>query len=166
MGLRVRFVADRSLPSWAIGWFGGGIWSHMATYVTDSTVIDARSDVIQGIPAGVKVRPVSYLDDYPKWLTLEIPCDALQLEACMSALRSQLDKPYDTRGIYNFATGSMDDKNWQDLSAWFCDALAIWAQQVSGICPFLTLPATRLTPSTAFLIDQVLGGKVVASKGM
>lgn len=166
MSLRVRFVADQSFVSRTIGWFGGGIWSHMATYISDDIVIDSRMDIIQGILPGVRERPIEYLDRYKQWLTLEIPCTEVQEAACITALRSQLGKPYDKIGIWNFATGSMDDTNWRDLSAWFCDALAIWAQEVAGICPFLTLPAVRLTPSTAFLIDQALGGKVIASKGM
>jgi len=167
---RVMLIADTAWSSRCIEWWGGGGWSHFANVLSDSSIIDARSDAIKvrgegRIPPGVQRRPAGYLDDCKRWVLLELGTEA-QYGHWQAALIGQLGKPYDFIGIRDFLTGSVRDRNWRSESAWFCDELGIWAQEQARICPRLPDPIYRLTPGAALLLDIGLGAQVVASRGI
>ena len=164
--IRVRFCADVAIPSRLIEYFGGGGWSHMANFLADGRIIDARSDRSGGQPPGVWVRPAHYLDNVAKWMDVEISCTPGQALYWEKQLLSQRGKPYDKIGILDFIDGSYEDRSWRDESAWFCDELGIWAQEGAKICPPLTTPVYKLTPGAAAMIDLALGGKIVKSRGL
>lgn len=169
--IRVMFTAGSEFSSRAIEWWGGGGWSHMANILSDGSVIDARNDVVkfndQSFDTGVRHRPKGYLEaEYGRWIELEIPCTVFQARSWEAHLWSQVGKPYDQLGILGFLTGSLKDRNWRDESAWFCDELALWAQEKANICPRLLTPVFRVTPGSALLIDMALGASIVASKGL
>lgn len=133
-------VGGNDGSSKAIERAGFGPWSHMANVLCDGQILDARSDVIAGVPPGVQIRPKGYLDSEPRWAIFEAPSDAHYSEWASAGL-SQLKKPYDIRGIEDFAigtfTGSYSDPDYaSDKSkAWFCDELAGWMAIESGDIP-------------------------------
>jgi hypothetical protein len=163
--IKVRFCAAAGFTSWLIEWDGASAFSHMANFLADGRILDARVDDPCGNGCGVQIRPGNYLDSVKRWIDVEIDCTADQARDWELALLSQEGKPYDKTGIVDFITGSYKDRNWRSESAWFCDELGIWAQEQAGICPRLTAPTFKLTPGAACLIDIALGGRIVASKG-
>jgi hypothetical protein len=116
-------------------------------------VIDARSDRVGGVPPGVQIRPISYLKGQ-RTLWLNIPCTKEQAEASERNLRSTppLHRPYDTRGILNFATGSLGDRSWQNESAFFCSDLGIWNLWKIGVLGGPLIEPTRIDPGEALAI--------------
>jgi hypothetical protein len=179
--IRTMVVAGRGISSWAIEWWGGGGWSHYANIMPDGSIIDARSDWItkpdgdpylgtdgRPIPPGVQIRPAGYLDSEPKWVVVDVPCTSAQARDWEALLRSprMLGKPYDFRGIGDFVTGSLKDRNWRDESAWFCSEAGMFAKEEVSIAPRLAAPVFRIDPGEALMIDMALAGKIVASKGL
>lgn len=157
-GIVVGFVRGNGPLSRVIGWFGAGYYSHVTTLWCERTnvVIDARLDRIYGVPPGVQMRPLHYLKgDRVDWLRL--PASASRVSQCKEALYSQVGKPYDTLGIWNFVSGKMRDRNFRDCRAWFCDELAVWSWEQADIIPPLALAPSRITPGGAALVASAIG---------
>ena len=101
----------------------------------------------------------------PRWILLEVGTEK-HYGPWMGALASQIGKPYDFIGILDFVTGSTQDRNWRDESAWFCDELGVWAEERANITPRLPDPVYRLTPGSALMLNLGLPGtKVLAYAG-
>lgn len=170
---RVIVVGGTDGGSRAIERAGFGLWSHMAAILADGSVLDARSDIIDGIPPGVQLRPIAYLEAYPTSATFEAPSGD-HYAAWEAALRSQLLKPYDMRGIEDFGigtfTGHYADPNYAAAAskAWFCDELQFWgAVQSKDIPepPAWVNPFT-LTPVAASYFFLGAGWIQTAGKGL
>jgi len=162
--LPVLFCSGPDWESKEIERFGGK-YSHVATLLPGGKqVLDARANVIGGVPAGVQVRPASYLASPYVVDLYEIPCTAAQLEAAYRRLQTQAGKPYDTLAIINFGiglvSGDYEDRNWREESAWFCDELCVWSWEMEGICPQLQITPNRIAPGPACLIAGALGARV------
>lgn len=170
---RIMVVGGTDGGSRAIERAGFGPFSHMASILADGTILDARDNEIGGVPAGVQLRPTGYLDTYPAAATFEAPtpCHYASWEA---ALRSQLLKPYDMRGIEDFAEGTFTgrylDPNYAAgaSKAWFCDELAAWAAILSGDIPEPPpwVPLFTQTPVAALNFFIGAGWRLVDSKGL
>lgn len=151
---------------------GFGPWSHMAGLLADDIVLDARYDVVGGAPPGVQLRQAGYLDSEARWAIFEAPTSDHYL-AWEAALRSQLGKPYDGRGIIDFAesvfTGEYVDPNYasEASKAWFCDELQAWAAIQSGDIPSAPnwLQLFAQTPTGALNLFVGAGWRCVAFKG-
>jgi uncharacterized protein YycO len=169
--VRQMTVAGTGFSSRLIEWRSDD-WSHTATVLPDGSILDSRSDVVaasrQGeyFPAGVQIRPRGYLDGEPKWVLIEIPCTSEQRERFHEIALSQVGKPYDFAGIWQFITGGIKDRNWRDESAWYCTELHVWALEQAGICTPLATPVFKLDPGDGVLLAQALGGQIVASHGL
>lgn len=167
MSLIIGECIGKGIASQAIGWFGGGYFSHTTTLLPNKRfVLDARADEVGGKPTGVQLRPVGYLEKmYGSGITwLKIPCSSIMEQLTYSALYSQLGKPYDTIGILDYALGRLRDRNWMDKSAWFCSELAVWSW-IEG--KFLSRPLVpsaepnRITPGGSVRIAWGLGARVI-----
>lgn len=119
----VQFVLGYGFASGIIA-FGGaggkvGI-SHVDFVLRDGTgrLLGARSDVIQGIPAGVQVRP-PYYEPWKRQIRVRIPCTAQQEHACYAFAWRQRKKPYDHSAIWAFAL----DRDFHEDNAWICSEL-------------------------------------------
>lgn len=148
--ITVGLVKGHGLASDLIRWLAKGGWSHCVALVLPGgmEVIDARSDVIGGVPAGVQIRPISYLKG-EECLWLEIPCALEQEQAAEDAARSVLGRPYDVAGIIDFATGHADD-SWKDAQDFFCSALGTWMLWKAGILGSdVLVPFTNIDPADA-----------------
>lgn len=167
---RVITVAGRGLSSRLIEWRSDG-WSHSASVLSDGTILDSRSDVVeyrgQCYPTGVQRRPRGYLEaTEPKYIVIDIPCTMAQLRRRDEWLISQEGKPYDFVGIRDFVTGSFVDRNWREESAWFCTELMVASWEYAGICPPLATPVYKLEPGDGVILALALGGRIVKSKGL
>jgi hypothetical protein len=152
-GIIVGFEQGSDPISRTIQWWGGGDYCHVTTLMPGGqTVIDARSK------GGVAVRPLSYLE-HSKMMWLKIPANTYQALSAIDALKVQVGKKYDWRGILAFADPAIHD----DKKTWFCDALAVFSWKKAGLLPQLWFPFSRITPGGACLIAQSLGAIRVIS---
>lgn len=170
---RIMVVGGSARSSVVIERAGFGPWSHMAALLADDSVLDARDDSVGGQPPGVHIREAHYLDSEPRWAIFEAPTEYNYL-LWVTTLRSQLGKPYDSRGIIDFAesvfTGDYTDPNYAGAQsrAWFCDCLQAWAAIESGDLPqpppYVKL--FTLTPTASLNLFIGAGWQCTASKGM
>lgn len=170
---RIMVVGGSALSSRVIERAGFGPWSHMAAILSDDTVLDARDDVVGGALPGVQLRTSHYLDKEPRWAIFEAPTH-VNYPAWETALRTQISKPYDQRGIWDFAesvfTGQYVDKNYASYGsiAWFCDALQLWGAVQSGDLP--AAPSWfhyfAQTPTGALNLFIGAGWRLVSSTGI
>lgn len=174
---RALLVAFPDISSRAISWWGGGGWSHLANMLVDGSFIDARADWVKDakgtyykgadgkpIEPGVRRRPGDYLKAAQRWILIELG-EERHYAPWVRVLESQIGKPYDFVGIWDFVTGSNQDRNWRDERAWFCDELGVWSWEKVGICPQVPEPVYRINPGAALLLGIGTGARVVASGG-
>src|ERR1700674_5024801 len=100
--IKVRFCAAAGFLSGLIEWDGASAFSHMANFLADGRILDARDDDPCGNGRGVQIRPGHYLDSVARWIDVEIACTAAQAHDWDDALRAQVGKPYDERRIIDF----------------------------------------------------------------
>lgn len=158
--ITVGLVQGKGFASWWIRWLAKGNWSHCVALVLPggTHVIDARSDVINGVPAGVQMRPISYLKG-ERCLWLEIPCTPTQAKDTQDAAESVVGRPYDSRGIADFATDAIDN-SWRNKSAFFCSALGTWILWKGGILGRdVLVPFTNIDPGDALGVYWGLGAR-------
>jgi uncharacterized protein YycO len=111
---------DTSLGSKAIEWFSHSKWSHVDTVMPGGSLLGARSDVIQGIPAGVQIRPANYVHkEHDRLKRVHIPCADAVAKAYYDFVLAQVGKPYDKTAIFAFIV----DRNWEAPDSWFCSEL-------------------------------------------
>jgi hypothetical protein len=116
----LQFVGNNSFGSTLIEWFDHGQYSHVDSVLPDGTLLGARDDVILGVPAGVQIRPATYVDSYPKIKQVSLPTTDEIAQAYYDFVRSQIGKPYDSTAIAAFIVG----RDWINPLAWFCSELA------------------------------------------
>ena len=120
----LQFVLGYGIASGiiAFGGMGGRIGiSHVDFVLRDGTgrLLGARSDVIQGIKAGVQIRP-PYYEPWKRQIRVRIPCTRQQEQRCYAFAWRQLDRPYDHSAIWAFAV----DRDFHEENAWICSELA------------------------------------------
>jgi hypothetical protein len=134
--MRWRLQQGRGLASRAIGWFGGGGYSHIDVYTVDGNLRGARSDVIDGVPAGYQDRPDNYDKNIARYTIFTLNVPAAVEARYWDFSRAQVGKPYDKRGIAGFALGYRD---WRAPDSWYC------SEEVQANCEyaniFKSLPA-------------------------
>lgn len=148
-------------PDWSsrwIAWYGNGYggYSHVASVLADGRYLDARSDVLGGVPAGVHIRDPKT----EKWIkkrraTFQVwPDEYADWEA---NLRAKIGTPYAKSDILGFMTGHND----HEAGQWMCSALAINALQHIKRVPYpLPVPAHQITPNSALLIVATAGFRI------
>ena len=163
--ITVGLVKAKGFASWWIEWLDKGGFSHCVALVLPggTHVIDARANVIDGIPSGVQVRPISYLKG-EECLWLDIPCTPTQAAAAEAAARSAVGDRYDVRGIIDFATGQPDNswkkKRGQDF---FCSALGIWVCWRAGLLgEDVLVPFSNISPGRALDVYWGRGARKAA----
>lgn len=121
--LQFQLVAAAGLSSRAIGWFGGGFYTHVDIVWPDGRLFGARSEtmVVNGLTydEGVQFRP----QGYAKWCKvtrIDVPCNLNQRNRALEWALRQEWKHYDRRAILGLAVG----RDWRDENQWFCSELA------------------------------------------
>lgn len=154
-----QYVYRRDLASRVIGIFSANKLSHVDIMLADGSCLGARSDVIRGIAAGVRVRP----PDYEKWarrVVVRVPATPEQRRKLFTLAMAQIGKPYDWRAILAFAV----ERDWREPDAWFCSELSMWLKEQSGICPFILQGVNKVTPAMDAAIATAIGGEVTFDK--
>ena len=164
MAVTIGVARKDGFVSELIGWFGAGYWSHAFNVLQDdSYVLDARANEIDGIAPGVRIRPMSYLQDEER-LIIEVPSTAAQAKKWLALGMAQIGKPYNSIGIVDFALGRIRDSNydWRDQTSWFCSELDAYMLESAGIIPQLPKGIFRITPGDIAIAATAAGGKIRA----
>lgn len=142
MTVRVIFSRRHHLGSVALRTFMWSPWSHCGV-IDGNWVIQATSN------HGVIATPLeAFKADASEWAIVEFDADA---ETVITAIRSQIGKPYDWAGCAGIAF----HRNWQDEDAWFCSELVVWALEQGG-CKLFRLKARRITPQHLWMVERPL----------
>lgn len=173
--IAVDFLAGTGPASALIERFGFPQgYSHAASVLKDGTYLDARSDVVGGVPPGVRIRdPKKYRWIRKRRVSLEVtPAEYDEWE---KNLKSHLTDQYDKRAILGFLEG----KSMHTAGQWICSALAVnSSQHVSrlwepfkhlGYIPFpLVIAAHEISPDMLLPLYQTagytIGPEVLASR--
>jgi hypothetical protein len=149
-----------------IGWISRGIaqfgfpqgYSHCASVgvfapFKEERYIDARDNVIAGVPAGVHIREPAT----EKWVRKQrasLPVTQAEFDAWEASLRAKITTDYDRDAILGFLEG----KSIHTAGRWICSALAINAvQHIKKVRYPLSIPAHEISPDTALLILDTAG---------
>lgn len=153
--LAADFLLGPDLSSRFIAWYGNGYggYSHVAPVLDDGRYLDARSDVLGGVPAGVHIR----LPESEKWIKrrrVSLVVSASEYGEWEANLRARIDDLYGKTDIWDFITGS----NKHDNGHWICSAHFVNSLQHIKRVPFpLPMPAHQITPNSALLIAASIG---------
>jgi len=145
-------------PDWLsrlISYYGQGPngWSHAASVLSDGRYLDARNDVLAGVPAGVHIR----LPSTEKWIrkrrAWKEVTDA-QYADWEANLRAKITDPYARGDIETF----IFNRDRHKMGTYDCSELAINAMQHIKLVPFpLAIPAHQITPNVCLLLLQAVG---------
>jgi hypothetical protein len=148
-------------PGWlsrTIAWYGNGYggYSHAAGVLADGRYLDARNDVIAGVPAGVQIRRAT-TEKSIKRTRASLTVSQAEYDDWEANLRAKITDDYGRTDIIDFITG----RNKHDAGHWICSALQINALQHIKRVPFpLYVPAHQITPNALLLIVQAIGFKI------
>jgi len=153
--ISVDFLLGNGIASRAIAWFGFGAdgFSHCAGVLADGRYLDARSDAIAGIPAGVHIRdPDTERSHRRERWTLDVtPAEYAAWEA---NLRAKIGTPYSRSSIYGFITGRRVMVNGE----WDCSALQINAlQHIKRVVYPLPFAAHQISPNVVRVLMAQIG---------
>jgi hypothetical protein len=118
----------------------------------DGTLLGSRSDVIQGIPAGVQIRPQGYYGAKIKTKILTLPATPDQQTRYYGFLTRQIGKPYDKTAIWGFALG----RDWRERDSWICSELQAAAAEYAGNIRPLYSPVNKITPVMLAVVVSAL----------
>lgn len=154
MMIILQFVAGDDLCSDLIEWKGAGKFSHVDAVLPTQDLLGARSDVIQGIPAGVRVRPPNY-EPWAHVSRVTIPCTDAQQDAFMTFIQSKIGTAYNSVGILGIL---LDDAGVTNQSDLFCSQFLTEAVQASGVWSHpLGVPANTVDPNDLYKITSTYG---------
>jgi hypothetical protein len=150
--MRLQFVRSTTIAAEVIEWFDHGTYSHCMAVLPDGSYIDARSNVIGDIPAGVQRRPA----DYEPWATrlvVDLPSTPAVDAIWIAWLRSQIGTPYDEIAIGAFLFGTTAHR----VGAWMCSELQTAALMACGwFKTSLIAPANKIAPDDLALVLSAL----------
>jgi hypothetical protein len=162
--IAIDFLAGTGFSSRLIEKYGGGpgYYSHCASRLADGRYIDARDNVIAGVPAGVRYRR----PDTETWLrkqTATLQVTPQEYQSWDDNLVAKITTQYDRSAILGFLEG----KSMHTAGKWICSALAInavqhisrsWTPPHLGYIPFpLPVPAHEVSPNSLLLILATAG---------
>jgi hypothetical protein len=153
--IAVDFLLGPDWVSRGIAWFGQGPngYSHCANVLADGRYLDARSDVLDGVPGGVRIRE----PESEKWIKKRRASKEVSptLYAEWEAnLRAKITDAYARRDILGYFLNKDLHRN----GTYDCSALAINEVQHVKLVPFpLPVPAHQITPNAALLILATAG---------
>lgn len=142
-----QFAGNGSFGSRMIEWFDHGAYSHVDIVLPSGELLGARNDVIDGIPAGVQIRPPNYVSG-DNVLRVDLPAPAAVVERFYELAHAQIGKPYDRTAIVGFVVG----RDWREDDSWFCSELFMWLLEQSGYLHRLSAPCEKIAPDDALLV--------------
>jgi len=149
--ISIQFARGQGIGGKLIEWFDHGRYAHVDVVMEDGTLLGARNDSMESdgvqIPAGVRIRPRSYLDGVEK-LQVYIPVPRPVSEKFYSFCLAQVGKDYDTTAIAGFVAG----RDWSEPDSWFCSELVAAGLMESGFIHKLAAPANKIAPDDLLLV--------------
>lgn len=149
--ITLQFARGQGIGGKLIEWFDHGRYAHVDIVMEDGTLLGARNDSMESlgvqIPAGVRIRPRSYLDGIEK-LQVWIPAPRPVSEKFYQFALAQVGKEYDSTAIAGFVAG----RDWSQADAWFCSELVAAALMESGYIHKLAAPANKIAPDDLLLV--------------
>lgn len=144
----LQFVAGPGWESGAIEWFSQGVVSHVDCVLDNGNLLGARSDVVDGVPAGVQIRPGSYVNG-EQTVRAVLPAPSEMINRFYELCRAEVGKPYDSSGlIANFVFG----RNWREADSWWCSELqGAMLERCGWFSSPLATPTNKLTPAGLLL---------------
>lgn len=151
--LSFQFSRQDDLGSLAIRTFEhGGEWSHVDAIMSDGSLLGARNDVVDGIPAGVRIRPSNY-SNFAAYKRVHLEVTQAVADAYQAFLSTQIGKPYDQSAILAF----IFNRDWREHDSWFCSELVAGALESAQALPHkLAATANKITPGDLFLVLSAL----------
>ena len=143
--ITLRWVTDSDPISAAIRDFEYGFWaSHNEVLMPDGTLLGAHYD------GGVLARSKDYdKGKFARELYVPILVSQAMADKFHTFLRSQINKPYDTKAI----AGIVLQRNWREPDSWFCSELVAAALADCSYWPSrLADDFNHITPRDTLLI--------------
>lgn len=159
--IRLSFRLGRGFISRAIAWWGcaPGLWSHVAAQLPNGKLLDARSDVLGGVPVGVQIRDPE-TEPVKRSALVEIPGN---YGAWRRFLESQIGREYDVADIW----GDIIGRRLHDPGRWICSALQTQALKAAGSLKDLPIEDSQVTPDSLYLIVMSgLGGRILVKENL
>ena len=156
MSLTLQFCSFDSVFGRIIPWFTQSDVGHVDAVLPDGSLLGAQhEDGLGGQPAGVRIRPASYIAENKGRNVIRVTVDASrkQRAAFYDFLEEQIGKPYDVTAIEAFAVG----RDWHDPGAWYCSELAAAATEAAELVKPLAAPVNRITPGGLLLVWSAIG---------
>jgi hypothetical protein len=161
--IAVDFILGPDWQSRLIARYGTATgYSHCASVLADGRYLDARSDVLDGVPSGVHIRT----QQSEKWVKKQRASLEVDLQTYMeweANLRAKITDDYARGDIVNFILG----RPGHHAGQWICSALAInavqhisraWNHGHLGFVPFpLPVAVHEISPDAALLILATAG---------
>lgn len=152
--IQIDFLAGTGIASWLIEQVGFPRgYSHVASVLADGRYLDARSDVLGDVPAGVHIREPS-TERWVRKRRVSLQVTAHEYGAWENNLRAHLTVDYDKMAILQWLEG----RSLHTAGRWICSALAINAvQHIRKVRYPLVVPAHEISPDSALLILDTAG---------
>lgn len=162
--IAVDFLLGTDISSRIIARYGvpTGGWSHCASVLKDGRYLDARSDVLSGVPAGVHIREAASEPFRRKQRASLVVTDA-EYDAWEANLRAKITDAYGRSDIMGFILGRPGHVAGQ----WICSALAInaiqhisrsWTPPHLGYIPYpMQVAAHAISPDMLSMILDAVG---------
>ena len=157
--IRLRFCGFDSLVAKAIERFTDPLdrIGHVDIVMPNGTLLGAQhEDGLGGRPAGVQIRPETYLHDAKANNITDavIPVTDAATARAFAFAMAQVGKPYDTAAIAGFISG----RDWRSPDSWFCSELAAATLEAANVFPQpLVAPANKITPAALLLLCSAFG---------
>lgn len=154
MAVRLSFVEEASLESYAIAWFGKGNFSHVDALRDDGSRWGARSDSVGGKPPGIQLRPAGYAE-FSREEIFTIPATPLEEVSFWAWWESQEGKPYDKLEILGF----LFDKDWMHPGWYICSAAGYASLASIDLLPYSPyLPPNKIDPGMLSMVVSCVPG--------
>jgi hypothetical protein len=170
--IAIDFLAGTGFSSRLIEKYGGGpgYYSHCASVLADGRYLDARDNVIAGVPAGVHIR-LANTETWVRKQRASLQVSQADYDVWEAGGRAKITTQYDKKAILGFLEG----KSIHTAGQWICSALAVnmvqhmcrsWTSaslqmvmyQRVGFVPFpLTSAAHEISPNALLLILATAG---------
>lgn len=162
--IAIDFLRGPDRLSQLISWFGQGPngYSHAASVLKDGRYLDARNDVLAGVPAGVHIRDPK-TERWVKKLRATLEVTDAEYDSWEASLRAKITDGYARGDILSFIL----NRDLHVNGTYDCSELAInavqhisraWEPSHLGYVPFpLPIPARQITPNAALLIVATAG---------
>ncbi len=147
--LVLQFSSGTALTSRAIRWFCRSRFSHADIVLAGEGLLGVSGPDNSGTwkdPGGVLIRP---WEPWPYEIKRTVTVRTDKAEAIVSAMRSQIGKPFDDAALHAFMSFTpVYTRTWDALNAWFCSECVIWACREGSLFPWkLCVPMNRVSPN-------------------